>query len=74
MWACMAGGMNGERGAYMAGGIHDRGCAWWGACMAEGMCGKGRCAWQGWVSVVREACMAGVVHSMLSMHGGGCAG
>ena len=32
--------------------------------MAEGMCGKGRCAWQGWVSVVREACVAGGVHGM----------
>ena len=38
--------------------------------MGEGMCGKGGCAWQGWVSVVREACMAGGV----CMTGGGVVG
>ena len=51
--ACVAGGGHAwQEGAYVAGGVHGRGCAWqgehaWqrGACIAGGMCGGGR-AWQ----------------------------
>ena len=46
--ACMVGG----GGHVWWGGMHDRGCAWQGVCMARGvcmaggMCGRGH-AWQG---------------------------
>ena len=35
------------------GGMHDRGCAWWGACMIGNMCGGGH-AWQGGGHVWQE--------------------
>ena len=52
------------RGAYMAGGH-----AWWGACIAEGMCGRGHAS-QG--ACVVGACMAGGMNGR-GMHGQGCA-
>ena len=40
-----------KRGTCVAGGVHGRGHAWWGACMVGGMHGRGTCmaggcAWQ----------------------------
>ena len=34
--ACMTWGMCGEGAIMVKEGMNDRGCAWWGACMAEG--------------------------------------
>ena len=29
------------------GGMHGRGCAWWGVCIAGGMLGRGCVWWEG---------------------------
>ena len=64
-------GMHGQGaciGDMHVGGVHDRGCAWlgacmvgghvwWGAYMSGGMCMAGGHAWWG-------ACMAGGMHAM----------
>ena len=41
------------RGMHSVGGVHGRGCVWWGECMVGGMNGWGH-VWQG-------ACVAGGV-------------
>ena len=56
--ACMAGrhawqgSICGGGGACVAGGMHGRGYAWWGACVVGDACMAGACIWGGGVGCV----------------------